>query len=211
MRRQLVVRVCTTMPKVLGNRVRFFPSTLAANANFYFKYSSSGGIKMKILNVLDGCLLHLARARACSRLIPPRSKIFLAESRWQRFELLFFPPKWSCRLRNLNPSMAAVEKQPKRCFHSAFFGAERDESRSSEMEDDFPKKKSFSFIRLHRLLFLLDSCTPAHARFTRKISLMNVCLETLFRRVAERGEAAEWKCVSFHLARPRSLSSWMNF
>lgn len=136
------------MPKVLGNRVRFFPSTLAANANFYFKYSSSGGIKMKILNVLDGCLLHLARARACSRLIPPVGDIFGGVS-MVTLRNRSLPRNGTAvsAHRNLNPPMAAVEKQPKRFFHSVFLGLSEKEGARARWKMIFRKKKVFhSFV-----------------------------------------------------------------
>lgn len=100
---------------------------------------------MKILNVLDGCLLHLARARACSRLIPPVGDIFGGVSM-----VTLASPKWNCCLCTPKPEPADGRggKTIEKMFSFSFLGGEREGKRPSEMEDDFPKKKSFSFIRL---------------------------------------------------------------
>lgn len=59
-----------------------------------------------------------------ARVSSPRSEIFLAESRWQRFELDSLNPHPECDSSAPKPEPAdgrGGKTQPKRCFHSLLF------------------------------------------------------------------------------------------
>lgn len=82
---------------------------------------------------------------------------------------------------------------------TAFSGLSETKAAQARCKMIFRKKKFF--IHSSSTSFVFIRLLHTRPRTIHEENFVNVCLETLFQRVAEGERAAEWKCVSLHSQR----------